>query len=129
MLIKTGTKWKAARAFLNLWLKDKSLYCNWCGKTYNEKEFPCCEQPQVGSNLDHTRGIIRQNQAFRNSRNNDTATTKDKSLRWGVSMPPALMTALEKYFMKEYNEKLFKNVEELHQFMREFPVFRIPKKV
>jgi len=41
--IKTYDKWLAAKAFINFWLKDKTLYCNNCGSDY----LICCRHPQI----------------------------------------------------------------------------------
>ena len=116
------------RAFINLWIKDPTWYCNSCGKKYGAEQprppFVCCDEPQVGRNIDHTRGVIKQNETLRKTRKNVYGSNDKKDLRFGVSMPPALLSDLEKYFRKNYDEKLFNNKEEFHKFMREFPVFR-----
>lgn len=119
----------AIRAFINMWLKDPTWYCNNCGKKYGlglspKPPFNCCTEPQVGRNIDHTKGIIKQNAEIRKSRKNDFASNNTKDMRWGVSLPPTLIHDLEKYFRKTYDEKLFENREELHKFMKEFPAFR-----
>lgn len=116
------------RAFINLWLKDPTWYCNCCGKKYGAEQpkppFTCCEEPQVGRNVDHTRGVIKQNEETRKTRKNVYGATDKMNMRMGVSMPPALLSDLEKYFRTHYDEKLFENQAELHKFMKAFPVFR-----
>jgi hypothetical protein len=131
MLIKTTDKWTAVQAFINTWLKDQTLYCNHCGMLFDKNFFPCCENPQVGSNIDHTMGLIKQNKEMSKMRLNEFASTKKKTMRWGVSIPPKLLHDLEKYLKSTSgdDEKLFNNNKELHQFMRRFPVFKIPEKV
>ena len=129
MLIKTTDKWTAVEAFINTWLKDQTLYCNYCGELFDERFFPCCENPQVGRNIDHTMGLIRQNKEMKKIRDNEFASTKKKTLRWGISIPPKLLHDLEKYVKSNGDTKLFNNTREFHQFMRRFPAFRIPEKV
>ena len=129
MLVKTQNKWIAARALLNTILKDNSFYCNWCNKDWNPKEFPCCEAPQVGRHIDHTKGIIKQNKEIRETRKNDYASNDDKTFRWGISLPPRVFTLWGKAFCDTYGEKLLKDDKDLIKFMKEFPEFRIPKKV
>jgi len=122
----------AIKAFINLWIKDPTWYCNNCGSKYGEKPkppFSCCEEPQVGRNIDHTKGIISQNKVIRDTRANDFGSNKAKDVRWGVSLPPVLLSDLEKYFKTYYNEKLFENREEMHKFARAFPVFATCKRI
>lgn len=129
MLIKTKDKWVVVKAFITTWLKDQQLYCNYCGSFFDKNFFPCCENPQVGRNIDHTMGLIKQNKEMTKSRLNEFGSTKKKTLRWGVSIPPKLLHDLEKYLKTLGEKKLFNNNREFHQFMRKFPAFRIPDKV
>lgn len=117
------------RAFINHWLKDPRWYCNCCGHNYGYQEVPkppfvCCEEPQVGRNIDHTRGVLKQNEEIRKTRKNTYGADDKMNMRWGISMPPALLRDLEKYFAEHYQEKLFENKEELYKFMKEFPAFK-----
>jgi len=129
MLIRTHDKWIAVQAFINVWLKDKTLYCNYCGELFDKRFFPCCDNPQVGRNVDHTMGLIKQNREMNKIRLNEFASTKKKRLRWGASIPPKLFHDLEKYLKTLGEKKLFNDNKELHQFMRKFPAFKIPDKV
>jgi len=130
MLIKVkGSKWDAVRGFINLWLKDKTLYCNYCGKTFVKTEFPCCENPQVGRNIDHTRGVIKQNKELQKTRRNEFASNESNTMRLAASLPPRLYLDLDKAFKDQYNIRLFDNKTDLHEFAREFPMFCIPRKV
>jgi len=133
--VNTYNKWEAARAFINTWLKDKSIYCNYCGLPYNPKDvteeghwIKCCEDPQIGRNIDHTIGVIKQNKELRKIQNNSTASTKSKAMRYALSMPPSLYRALNDYFLKMYKQKIFDNTKELRTFMKEFPAFCIPER-
>lgn len=134
MLIISTNKTDAIKAFINTWLKDPRWYCNNCGKNYGYSQkpkppFTCCEEPQIGRNIDHTRGVIKQNKELRESRKNDYASNDARSMRMGVSLPPALLRDLERYFLNNYNVSLFENKGELHSFMRAFPMFCIARRV
>lgn len=122
MLIKTNNKWDAVRAIINTLLKDKTVYCNECGSDLT-KDVMCCEQPHLGRHIDFVGAIIKQNRMVRETRLTDTGATKDKSMRWGLSMPPRFLMELETAFKSMYHEKLFKDNHELHRFMKEFPAF------
>lgn len=127
MLIKTNDKYKSARAILELLLKDKTLYCNWCGDDYIHG-FVCCENPQIGSHADHLKAVIKQNRIVRETRNNDFASTDDKSFRWGVSLPPRFLREWEKCFKTSQGEKLL-GKGDLNKFMKEFPQFCVARRV
>jgi len=129
MLVKDGkNKWKVARDFVNLWLKDGTVYCNTCGSNYI-KGVPCCDDPCVGRNIDITKAVIEQNKDLRATRKNDFASDKKKTIRFGVSLPPKLYSDLERFFQREWHEKLFNNPKEMRDFAREMPMFSIPKKI
>lgn len=129
--IKT-TKWKAVRALINTWLKDESFYCNHCGLDAHPalllKE-SCCENPQIGRNKDHYVGCVKQNKAISQQSKKSTGATDSGAMRHAIALPPRLMSFLENHFRDNYGEKLFNDKKELHQFMREFPVFCVCEKV
>lgn len=114
-----------------MWLQDEQLYCNNCEAIYGEKPMPCCENPQVGRNIDHCRGVIKQNEQIRQTRKNMYASTDDKSIRWGVSLPPKLLQFLDTFFKMYSTEKkgIFKEEGELVWFARKFPQFSIPERL
>ena len=128
MLIKVSDKWDEVRLLINLWLKEQKYYCNWCGKDYTVG-VACCDNPQIGRNIDHARGIIKQNKELKATRKNVHASTDDKTIRLGVSMPPALYTYLDRFFRSYKQSKLFDNPSDLHSFMKRFPMFTIPQEV
>lgn len=130
MLIKINNKWEAVHAVINTWLKDRRVYCNGCGLTYCPEAGACCEDPQLGTNMDFCRGVIVQNKVSKQTRANDYASNKSKTMRWGVSLPPDLMRTLDNY-MKAHGHKkgLFEEVSDLTKFMKKFPQFAIPTKV
>ena len=112
----------AARAVINTWLKDQSVYCNHCNldSKYFLASESCCENPQIGRNIDHMMGGVKQNRIIREIAKNEYGSTKGKTLRYAVSMPPRLLMTLEDYFDK-HDEKLFNDNKELHKFMKAFP--------
>lgn len=122
---------KAARHILNLLLKSDRKYCNDCGKEYDKENFPCCDNPQVGRHLDHVKGIIKQNAELRKERANDFASNKEKTLRWGISLPPYLFREWEEVFQRTQGEKLFRTdknyKKDFKQFIKEFKQFAICK--
>jgi len=136
MLIKTRDKWEAAEAFINTWLKDKSVYCNNCGIPYmpqdkdkNGKWIPCCETPEIGTNWDFAKQIIDDNKKVRQTRFNKHASNKEKNWRMSVRIPPKLYSDLKNYFENNYHIKLFESNEDLRKFMRRFKAFCIPNKI
>jgi len=129
MIIQTRNKWDAIRAFINLWLKDQKQYCNYCGKAFSTEHYPCCENPQIGRNIDHTKGIIKQNKERQETAKNVYGANDAMNLRFAVSLPPRLLFDLEKYVEGTGNGKLFNNITELHEFAREFKVFCVPEKI
>ena len=131
MLVKVDKKEDIVRNAINMWLKDDSVYCNNCNVPYGEMPMPCCENPQVGRNIDHCRGVIVQNKAIRDTRKNAFASTTDKSIRWGLSMPPRLFHFLDTFFKTYTIEKqgIFKEDGELVWFAKKFPQFSIPERL
>jgi hypothetical protein len=135
MLLQTKDKIEAIQSFINTWLKDKAVYCNNCGlpfidiKKADGSWDACCETPQLGRNVDFAVAILKQNKMIRQTRKNETASNDDKTMRWGVSMPPMLYQDLESYFQKNYKEKLFKDNKELHTFMKRLPQFCVAERV
>jgi len=107
-------------------IEDRYVYkCkNCCAEMYI-----CCDNPQVADNKTHTYALIQQNKDIQKSRLHSTAANKTKTMRLGVSLPPALYDALEKYFKETLNEKLFDNKIELREFMKRFPQFTIPERI
>jgi hypothetical protein len=135
---QTTDRWEAALACHNALLKDPTAYCNQCGtdlKLSLDKEGkfkPCCENPQVGTHLDHCKGVSNQNRELTKIRMNEFAATKDKSMRWGISIPPRFWKEWNALFYQTYKEDLIrpgKETKDLNDLMRKFKHFRIPDKV
>lgn len=71
------------------------------------------------------RMIVVENKMISDSRRSDTQAIKSGTgLRWGISIPPALLFKLE---MVE--PELFRTKKLYHGFMRRYPGFRICKNV
>ena len=123
------TKWDLARDFINTWLRDTTLYCNNCDHNYSPVIPKCCDNPQIGDNLKHTHSLIQALKDIRATRENDFASNKSKTMRWGISLPPRLYHALDKYFFTTRGERLFDNLAEMRQFAKKFPQFKVPERI
>jgi len=131
MLIKPKNREDAYRAVINTWLKDKTLYCNNCGKTFDRlKDSPfCCDTPHIGTNMDHCRGIVNQNKEMMKTRKNDFASTQGKDIRWGLSVPISLFYTLNSWKKAQGFKGLFEEDGEITWFMKKFPQFRVASRV
>ncbi len=121
-------KYAEIRKFINSWLMDSAVYCNNCGMPYFSSEI-CCDNPQIGKNLDHCWAVIINNKARRTIRENEFASNPQKTMRLGLSMPEKLIRDLEAFCQKTMGEKLFVDNKDLHRFMRAFPQFVICGKI
>jgi hypothetical protein len=134
MLIKTPNKELAFKSVINTWLRDKTYYCNNCGEIY-PRETACCENPQVGTNIDIFFAIVAQNKEMTKSRKNEFGSNDDKNIRWGLSLPVSLHNVLDNWKKSQIGDDgkplpgLFKESGELHWFMKKFPQFRIASKI
>lgn len=57
---------------------------------------------------------------LRDTRQNKFASSKDRTLRWGVSLTPTLYYPVNKYYPEVFTEK-----SENAKFMKRFPQFKI----
>lgn len=129
MLIKTNNRTDAIHALINMWLKDIRLYCNECGRLFVKEMYPCCEDPYLIDNLQAFQMLQEEIKMFRNTRQNEFASTPSKSMRWGVRIPQTLLRFLDTYF-QSYGEKgVFRNKNDMNQFMKKFKQFTIPERV
>ena len=122
-------KYADIRKFINQWLLDPALYCNNCGFPFFIGEKACCENPQVGSNLQHCQALFIQIAAQRKTNLNEYASNASKTMRLGVSLPPDLMAKLEKFCMQKWGEKLFVNQKDFRGFIKAFPQFTTVEKI
>jgi hypothetical protein len=126
----TGDRWEATRNFINFWLHDQTVYCNNCGQNFDANYFlyeTCCDNVQLGRNIDHMMGLFQQNKLRRETQKNIYGSTDAKDMRVCISMPPRLLSDLEKFF-KPYGEKFLRDDKDLQVFMSKFPAFRVPEK-
>ena len=119
----------ALRDFITLWAKDPTFYCNHCGQIYTKppegcEEIICCEKPQYGTNLQFLHALIHENKRIRETRMNQFASNKDKSLRMAISITPRLLHDMEEYCINTLKEPLWKDTKEMNDFARSFPQFR-----
>jgi hypothetical protein len=130
MLIKCGKREDAIHALINIWLKDQTKKCGWCGQVYNAMFHPCCEQPFIGTNLDIFEQFYREIKSNRDSRKNEYASTDNKSMRWKLSFPPSLLQWLTKTFKELYNEELFNSKYGTTWFAKKFrKYFTMPERI
>lgn len=138
MLIKKDGNRKAAYdSVIDLLLRDKTPYCNNCGFKHPDRlkiTFICCDDPQIGDNMDHVRAVIAQNKEMRKSRLNAHASNKSQDLRWGVSIPPCIYKALDDYEKSlstpdEPGRRLFKSIADVRWFAKNYPQFSIPERI
>ena len=125
MLIRTKNKWTACHALINVWLRDKTIYCGNCDSDYDKESFPCCEEPVLGVNFDHTKAIVEAIKDQKKTLLNEYASNKKKNFRSTVKLPRRLYHLLNQYF-KKHHTKLFENEVEVRQFARKFKQFKVP---
>jgi hypothetical protein len=116
-------KYAEIRKFINQWLLDQSVYCNNCGFPFFVGEKECCENPQIGKNIQHCQALFLQIQAQRKTNLNEFGSNDGKTMRMGVSLPPDLMVKLEQFCKEKWGEKLFVNQKDFRGFMKAFPQF------
>ena len=97
---------KAITAMIETWLQSPLITCASCGKVLLEAEM-CCSNPQPMTNKEILSETAKVNQANKETRANVYGSTKDKSQRWLLSLPPGLYHFLNNTFKKRYNETLF----------------------
>lgn len=115
-------------ALLNESLKDNTVYCNNCQKDFRKEEFPCCENPKLGTNAEVLRAVIAENDLRRSELYNSNGATRSKSMRIAFSLPVRMYSVIKRYFAK-YGENFPKDNAELHSMMRKFRKLTIPKDI
>ncbi len=118
-------KYAELRKFINAWLRQQQVYCNNCGIPYHGEI--CCEHPEIGKNIDHCWAVICQNKARK--KDSGTAANVTNTMRLGISIPPSLLNALERFSREVLGEKLFVNTKDMRGFMKAFPQFTIPERI
>lgn len=75
-------------------------------------------------------GVIKQNRMIQHTRSNQFASTDDKSLRFGASIPPRLMKWLDQKakihgYHSFFENGRYKGIISLNEFMKEFQQFKV----
>lgn len=125
-IISEDFKLKKAREFINLYLKDPTLFCKCCGAKYDGTV--CCEDPYIVDNMRDVMDYISANKETKSKLLNKFGSTKNKHMRFSIRMPKQLMRALQNMF-RQYNEDFLVEVDEAEKFMREFPQFSIAESI
>lgn len=117
-IVKTTDRMVVIESIINNALKDRQKYCNCCDKDYDGTL--CCEDPQIGDNVDHVRALIIDNQIIRSRNKYETGKGSEKgAMRLAFRLPPRIYHILSTYF-KNYGEKFPKDTPELYRLMRKF---------
>ena len=130
----TNIKETQLRQFIEKWIQDDKLYCSNCGDHWRKppegcEPIICCDRMQICTNLVGLYAVVKENKILRETRANPFASTKDKSIRMGLSFPPKLLFDLELFCENELKEPFLRDVNEMNDFMREFPQLCIPERV
>lgn len=124
MIVKTSNRSEAYKQITNMLLQDNRVYCNNCGKAFEKKI--CCEDPQIGTNADVAEAVAEQCRWLRETRANNHASTKDKSMRISVQLPVFMYEALDNY-EKSHGRRLINDDKDIEFLMKNYPQFRIPR--
>ena len=123
------SRMKEIRKFINDWLMNPLVYCNYCGNAYFPKEKPCCERPEIGRNIDFCQVIIQQNKDTLLKNLNQYGATENLGMRMGLSMPIDLLKKLEYWHLKRFGHKLFDSKKNFRKFIKYFPMFAVCEKI
>ena len=127
-VIRTRGKWDAAYDLLNLLLKDVDMYCNMCGAEYVQGRV-CCDNPQIGSNIDHLTAVVKQNKTKIATNKDSYGSMKGNHMRSCMSMPPVLFDEWCRAFENLYGEKLFNTHKDMMDCMRKMPFLKTCERV
>ena len=122
-----NSKMNAVKAFINTWLKDKTVYCAACGQDFNGTG--CCEAPHLTDRATRISEFIQANKEEQALQLNDYGASKDRNMRRAISMPAELFRDIETYFKSQYGEKFLDNKNEVRDFMKMFPQVSIARRV
>ena len=143
--MQTTDRELAIRSFINVWLKDPQPYCHGCGQRFLTPNRQCCEFPRIATNAQIVSETIQDVRALKQSRANEFASTKKKTLRWVLRLPHALIRDIEMYFdecgKKQLSEqeylqaankdefRLFNKHYTAQWFAKKFPQFAVAEKI
>lgn len=120
MLLQKGAREDAILALINTFLKDPTKRCGWCEESYDERFFPCCEQPFITTNAGIWQQFHKELQQRRNQQSNKFAATDDKSMRVKLTFPPTMLNFLTRSFKMMYDEDLFSKEYDTTWFAKKF---------
>jgi len=127
-LIRSTNRKEAYDSIINLALKDPTRYCNYCGSDFNPDDFPCCEDPQVGTNKDHARAVAKECKRVKDECQNDHASFANNSMRLGVKFPVFMYEMLDRY-EKKHGRKLINDDKDIMWLAKNYPQFAVPRKL
>ena len=93
-----GSKYDAVKALINMWLKDRDIYCGQCGEQFYVGRPKCCDEPFLGNNSQMLKQFLSENKRIKSTRANKFASNKDNSMRLGLSIPADLYAYLQDVF-------------------------------
>lgn len=131
MIVKTGDRKAAYTAVINELLRDPRLYCNNCGLSFYPKKFavePCCTDPQIGTNWQVVEAVVAEVRDLKARAKNEHGSFAKGSMRLGLRIPPFIYQALENY-EKSHGRKLFETDKDIQWFMKNFPMFCVPRRI
>lgn len=133
MLLQKGQREDAIHALINLWLKDERKSCMYCSRYESDLDKyhdcqTCQGKPLLATNKEILKVFSAEMQQIRQTRMNKHGSTKDKSIRWGVSIPADLYRFLDSSFERMYGEHVITKEYDLNWFMKKFgKYFQIPE--
>jgi len=128
--ITTNSRVEYIRAMINECLRADYMSCASCGEliTNDRLDIPCCEQPVWGTNKEHFRRFISEKKELTRTRMNSYGSNKDKTIRWGVSIPTFIYEFI-RGALKPYGEKVVDDKYDVQWWMKHFPMFCVPEKI
>lgn len=124
--IKTKNRLDVIESLINVALKDSTPYCNNCDKNYDGSQ--CCDDPQVGTHIEHVKALIIDNELIKERNLHETGKSAEGTMRLAFRLPPRIYHILHNYF-KAYGEKFPKDTEELYALMKRFNKFCAVEKI
>jgi len=128
--VSTPSRAKYVRAMINECLRHDYISCAACGEliTNDRLDIPCCETPVWGTNKEHLRRFMIEKQEMTNSRLNQFGSNKNKTIRFGLSIPIFLYQFIQGA-LRQYGEEVIDDKYDITWWMKNFPMFCIPEKV
>jgi len=130
MKIEPQDKWDYTRYLVNEWLAKPGRRCANCdAETLAECDACDRDDCYISTNMQCLQQVIKQNQMEREYSHNDFNSTKDKTMRGLLAIPPGLLKHLEHGWLTKYQEGFLSKPGEIHIFAKKFPQLTIARKV